>query len=135
MTDPRNSFETFIDDPEHRRIYEQERLLVDATELIATVMKFKGMKRGDLAEKLGKSRAFITQVLRGNQNLTLKTIGDLLYAMNYRLAMRALPLVAYDHGVACPEFELGCWTVTQSAGNNVLQNGDFPPGDVLGEAA
>ena len=83
----------FLEAPENRRLYQQEKLLVDATELLASVMEKKNMSRAELARAIGKSKAFVTQVLRGNQNMTLRTLADLFGAMRHELAVQALPFV------------------------------------------
>jgi len=60
---------------------EQELLLVSATELICELMQKKNVSRADLAKRIGKSKAFITQVLRGTRNMTLRTLADLAGAL------------------------------------------------------
>ena len=55
MTQPRSTFEQFIGTPGNDRIYEQGRLLVEATELIANVLETTQMTRGELARRLGRS--------------------------------------------------------------------------------
>jgi transcriptional regulator with XRE-family HTH domain len=91
MTRPRSEFHEFLEVPEQRRLYEQERLLVDTNELLVRIMEKQGISRANLAKRLGKSKAFITQVLRGKRNLTLRTLADLFGAMECRLVMEALP--------------------------------------------
>jgi antitoxin component HigA of HigAB toxin-antitoxin module len=110
-------YEKFLQKPENQRVYEQERLLVDTVELIASIMKHRGMKKKELAQKIGRSRSFVTQVLRGNQNLTLRTVADLFYALDYRLAMHAIPFLTDERGTPLPEFELGSWNFTNQPGN------------------
>ena len=83
--------EQFLKTPENRRLYQQEKLLVEATELLAEVMERKNMTRAELARTIGKSKAFVTQVLRGNQNMTLRTLADLFGAMRYEVILQALP--------------------------------------------
>ena len=97
MNDPRSTFEQFIEKPENRRIYEQERLLVDTTELLSRVMEVTGIKRAELAGKIQRSKAYITQILRGDQNLTLKTLSDVFFALNYRLVVLAEPFSGSGH--------------------------------------
>src|SRR5258707_10401455 len=92
MTNNKSSFDRYIENPERRRIFEQERLMVDATELLSIVMDMSGTRRGELAQRLGRSKAYVTQMLRGNQNLTLRTLADVFYALNCRLLMVAQPL-------------------------------------------
>jgi len=91
MRTSKSIHDKFLESAHRRRLYEEERLLVEATELLTDIMNKRGLSRVDLAHKLGKSKAFITQVLRGNHNMTLRTLADLLGAMEYRAVMQATP--------------------------------------------
>jgi antitoxin component HigA of HigAB toxin-antitoxin module len=117
MNDNKSTFDRYVDNPERRRIFEQERLMVDATELLFTVMEMKGTKRGELAQRLGRSKAYITQMLRGNQNLTLRTLADVFCVLNFRLLMVAEPLVPGMGIIASRQ-----WNMTQRAGNAVVDD-------------
>lgn len=75
--------------PEERRLLEQERLILDATELICEAMESAGVSRSDLAKKLGKSKGYVSQLLGGSRNMTLRTLADILTALNQRLELRA----------------------------------------------
>jgi transcriptional regulator with XRE-family HTH domain len=88
----REVHDKFLQTPENRRLYRQEKLLVDVTELLASVMQTKGMSRAELARAIGKSKAFVTQVLRGNQNMTLRTVADLFGAMRHEVVVQAQPV-------------------------------------------
>jgi antitoxin component HigA of HigAB toxin-antitoxin module len=128
MTD-QTTFNKYLEDPERRRIFEQERLLVDATELLARVMEMSGTKRADLANKLGRSKSYVTQMLRGNQNLTLKTLADVFCVLNYRLLMVADPFVAGMGVVTSRQ-----WNMTQQ-GTAVVKNQEAPLYELFGEHA
>lgn len=54
---------------------------MSATELICELMQKKNVSRADLAKRIGKSKAFITQVLHGTRNMTLRTLADLAGAL------------------------------------------------------
>ena len=73
------------DDPEEMRILQQERLVVEITELMCKAMKESGVKRGQLAERLNKSKGRITQILNGETNLTLRTVADVFTALGKTL--------------------------------------------------
>jgi hypothetical protein len=116
MTQPRSTFEQFIGTPGNDRIYEQERLLVEATELISNVLETTNTKRGELAHRLGRSKAYVTQILRGNQNLTLRTLADVCWALDYRIVMQSQPLAATE----CGAVALGQWDLIQQTGNSTV---------------
>ena len=78
--------------PEARREYEEERLIVWCLEEIAGAMERAGLTGADIARKLGVSRAHVTQIFRGNRNVTLRTLADLAWACDSRLDVRMEPL-------------------------------------------
>lgn len=69
-------------DDEFGRAYAQERLIVDAAELISQLMEERGLSRADLARLLGyRSRAAVTRILSGRTNLTLRSLGEILHVL------------------------------------------------------
>lgn len=68
-------------DDEGRRILEQERLILEVTEAIATLLQEQEVSRAELARRIGKSPAFVTKLLRGDNNFTLRTLSDVFFAM------------------------------------------------------
>lgn len=59
-------------------------LVNDVSDQIAAYMDAKGITRAMLAERMGTSRAFVTKVLAGNANLTLKTFAKVLFHLEAR---------------------------------------------------
>lgn len=78
--------------PEARRLYEQERLIAWVFELLSETMESTGKSKADLAQVLGTSRSHITQLFSGQRNATLRTLADLAWACDRRLAMAVEPL-------------------------------------------
>lgn len=76
-------------DPDGRRLLAQEMLLMDAQELVVELMEKAGMNRGQLARALRKSNGFVTQLLSGERNMTLRTLADLACATGHRVELRA----------------------------------------------
>lgn len=87
----KTAHDRFLAVASRRRLYEQERLLVEATELLCETMEKKGISRAQLARRLGKSKAYITQILRGNQNMTLRTLADISDVLDVRISLKAVP--------------------------------------------
>lgn len=78
-------FEKWADQSEeHARVYAQEGLILDVTEAIWEKMEQIGIKKKDLAKMLGKSPAYITQLLNGSRNMTLRTLADIAFSMNIK---------------------------------------------------
>ena len=66
--------------PEIRRFYEEER----TTEEIASAMVDQGLSRAEVAEKIGTTRANVTQLLSGSRNMTLRSLAKLAFACGMR---------------------------------------------------
>ncbi|MGP1347650.1 MAG: helix-turn-helix domain-containing protein [Phycisphaerales bacterium] len=67
---------------EGRRLIEQERLIMQATEAIAALLQEQDVSRAELARRIGKSPAFVTKLMRGDNNFTLRTLSDVLFALS-----------------------------------------------------
>jgi len=74
-------------DPE----FETEVLLLEINELIAQRLIDKGMRRADLARKLGVSKAFVTKLLDGNRNVTISTLVRVFNALELKAKVSVLP--------------------------------------------
>jgi transcriptional regulator with XRE-family HTH domain len=85
-------FEEFLSDKESQRIYQQEGSIVDFAEMAHELMEQKGVKRKDVAKELGVSASQVTQWLDGTANLQLRTISDILFALDSKLKIEAEPL-------------------------------------------
>ncbi len=72
-------------DPERMKAFQQERLILEVTELIERLMRQQGVSKAQLAKKLGKSKGYITQLLDGRTNMTLRTMSDVLFALGRAL--------------------------------------------------
>jgi transcriptional regulator with XRE-family HTH domain len=77
----KSHIEKLISNREGMRLYQQERLILDTTEQICEVMEEQGISRTELANQLGKSKAFISQLLNGSHNMTLRTLSDVFVAL------------------------------------------------------
>ena len=66
--------------PDHSRLFQFARLELEVTELFCELMENENVSRAELARRLGVSSAYVTKVLRGQSNLTLKTVSDFLFA-------------------------------------------------------
>jgi transcriptional regulator with XRE-family HTH domain len=85
-------FEEFLSDKESQKIYQQEGLIVDFAEMVHELMEQKGVKRKDIAKELDVSASQVTQWLDGTANLQLRTISDVLFALDSKLKIDAEPL-------------------------------------------
>ena len=69
---------------EYERLLCQERLILDVTELLAGALDDGGVTRAELARRLGRTPGFVSQLLGGGRNLTLRTIADIAAALSLR---------------------------------------------------
>ena len=84
--------EILQDDIESKNLYYQERLILEVTETIAKLMHKHDVSKSQLAEKLGKGRSYVTQLLDGTSNMTLRTISDVFVALESMIIPAAGPL-------------------------------------------
>lgn len=77
---------------EYAKALEQETLIAEATELVCQLLEKERLTRQDLAERLGKSKGFVTQLLSGDRNMTLRTLSDLAFALNHRFELTPVSL-------------------------------------------
>jgi len=70
----------------------QESALAIAQSTIQNAMDERGLKPSMLAEKMGKKRSFVSRMLRGNHNMTIKTFALALAACGYRAKFAYGPL-------------------------------------------
>lgn len=68
--------------PEHSRAFLEEGLILEATEAICAAMEKRRMSKAVLAGRLGTSKAYVTQLLNGNRNMTLRTFARIAFALN-----------------------------------------------------
>ena len=64
-----------------KKDYLRQNLIFNTTEEILLVLENLGISRRDLAGKLNKSPAYISQVLSGTRNLTLGTLSDICFEL------------------------------------------------------
>ena len=112
-----------LPDPEAQREYARERCVVVATEALGEAMEDAGLSQAMLADRLGKSRGYVSKVLNGAHNMTLHTLGEMLWACN----------------VEVHEMELSPLGVIEVANEDALQwhlfDGLSPPEDAAMQAA
>jgi transcriptional regulator with XRE-family HTH domain len=73
---------------ERQRLLEEETLIAEATELISQMLDAQGVRRQELASRLGKSKGHVTQLLSGERNMTLRTLAAAAFALGARVELR-----------------------------------------------
>jgi transcriptional regulator with XRE-family HTH domain len=67
--------------------YEIERLLIGINEEIVAQMESKGVTRTELARRLGVDKSYVTRMLNGMPNMTLKTLVSVASALDCQVSM------------------------------------------------
>ena len=75
-----------------RRVFEQELLFGEARATVAGVLRSIGLRQRELARRLDVTEGRISQILSGRENLTLRTLADLGWALGLRFDLRAKAL-------------------------------------------
>ncbi len=87
----------FLENAENMRLYQQERSIYEVTELLESLMNELGISRATLAKRLGKSRGWITQLLDGEANKTIRTVADAFAVLGHEYRSSCQPIQA-SHG-------------------------------------
>lgn len=74
------------------RMYQQERTILAVTEMLCEIMEQQNVSRAELAARLGKTKGFISQVLDGTANMTMRTMSDILTELGHQMEPTAAPL-------------------------------------------
>ena len=83
-----STYELFEQSSEHnRRLLREEELILDVTEAVSAVMQEAGISKAQLAKRMGRTKGFITQLLSGGRNLTLRTLAGLADALEARVTI------------------------------------------------
>ncbi|GIU97432.1 MAG: hypothetical protein KatS3mg013_1235 [Actinomycetota bacterium] len=79
-------------DPEIRRVFEEELLVGEATDTLAGLLESLGLSQKELANRLGVTPGRISQILSGRENLTLRSLGALGWALGVRFELRPVAM-------------------------------------------
>jgi transcriptional regulator with XRE-family HTH domain len=71
--------------------YRLEKVLIQLGEDMCLLMEQQGLSRTQLAERMGVSPAYITKILDGNPNLTIKSLLKLSDALGRELTIHFAP--------------------------------------------
>lgn len=71
--------------------YKKEKAKLDFTIELQELMKINNVTRADLARKLDRSNAYVTQILRGERNFTIETMVELADTLDSTIAIHFSP--------------------------------------------
>jgi len=102
-----------MNDPEFRKLLAREELILEVTETICDLLEIEKVSRKELADRLGKSKGFISQLLNGGRNLTLRTVADILHVLGYKVVLISHKLKQKINVIEFPTFH-GRYTIPKS---------------------
>lgn len=68
---------------ENSSIYKTEGIILDFTERICEILAERGISRAEFARMLGRSKAWVTKLLRGDHNMTVATIVQVMNTLGH----------------------------------------------------
>lgn len=69
---------------ENAKLMAQELLITEVTEEIWEAMQEADVTKSNLAKRMGATKGYISQVLSGSRNMTLRTLSDICFALRTR---------------------------------------------------
>ncbi len=72
-----------------KKLYFQEKLILDITELIAKTMDEKGINIKILARKMNVSQKYLKEFMRGETDANLRMASDIMFAMDSDFELEA----------------------------------------------
>lgn len=87
-----NRQEVALADSGTRRVFEEELLFGEATDTIAALLQSLNIRRSELARRLRVSPGRVSQILSGGENLTLRTLGAIGWALGIRFGINPMPM-------------------------------------------
>lgn len=87
-----STYNDLLTDPEIRRVYEEEVLLGEATATVAGMLESLGLSQAELARRLGVTPGRVSQILSGHENIGMRTLGALGWALGVRFELQPVPM-------------------------------------------
>src|SRR5687767_14347290 len=84
--------EEYVASPEHMRLFQQERAIYEVTELLEALLLESGISRAQFAKRLGKTKGWVTQLLDGDANKTIRTVADACAVLGREFRVSAQPI-------------------------------------------
>lgn len=86
--------QVLMEGPEFRKLLSIEALVAGASEMVAKLMVEQNVSKADLARKLNKSRSWVTQLLSGEANMTIRTLAEVIFTLNAEVELHAHALTS-----------------------------------------
>ncbi|MEW8049706.1 MAG: helix-turn-helix transcriptional regulator [Candidatus Thiodiazotropha sp.] len=77
--------------PNGKQILAEEELIIEASERISEILKLEEVSKSELARRLGVNRSSVSKMLRGSQNMTLRSFAAMAYALGWKATIDLTP--------------------------------------------
>jgi len=92
MKKRRSTYQDFLESsPRNRRLLREEELLSDVAAELSEALLRKGVTRTGFAVLLGRTKGYVSQILAGDRNLTLRTVADVADALDHEVKLTIRP--------------------------------------------
>ena len=81
-----------LSDPDARREYEEAYLVGEVTDSLSALLQELGLSQADLAKRLKVTKGRVSQILSGRQNMTLRTLAAIGWALGVSFDFGARPM-------------------------------------------
>lgn len=94
----------FLKDPAYALEAAKGDFIMDVTESICEILENEKIERQSLANKMNKTKGYISQLLNGNRNMTLGTLAEIARVLGY------VPKIKFEemdgHSIHVDSFEI-----------------------------
>jgi len=94
-------FNKLLDQSKQSPVFWTEKAIIEYTEEIISQMATQEISRTELARRLGKNPAFVTKLLRGNNNFTFETVVRIARALEMEFVPHMKPVGWQTHWMDC----------------------------------
>jgi transcriptional regulator with XRE-family HTH domain len=91
-----NIFEDSIDSKikkKHEILMAQTRALFDASNILSEAMNSTPMTQKELSKHLGISKGYVSRLLSGSENISLKNLSKILYQLDFELKLSSKKII------------------------------------------
>lgn len=96
-------------DPAARREYEETYLVGEVTDSVSALLQELGLSQADLAKRLGVTKGRVSQILSGRQNMTLRTLAAIGWALGVSFDLTPRPMADRAGTPAVVDPRLPAW--------------------------
>lgn len=127
---PHTDYEQFESSSvENRRLLREEELILEVTIALSDAMERAQLTKSQLAARLGKTPGFITQILSGGRNLTLRTVADVADAVDGRVCVHISRREDLGILIAFEEKQISDWGWARTSVPQIKGKVSIAPGE------